>query len=69
MKLEHDAKTDNSIVRELTVAEKEQREVDVAKAAQRISEQQALIAAAKSARAKLAALGLTDDEINALLGA
>ena len=33
------------------------------------AEQAAVTAAAASGRAKLAALGLTDDEINALLGA
>ena len=33
------------------------------------AEQAAITAAAASGRAKLAALGLTDDEINALLGA
>jgi hypothetical protein len=64
---------DNGIDRDMTPAEQTEYE---ANAAQILAEQQALeaaqaaqAAAKTSARAKLAALGLTDDEIAALVGA
>lgn len=55
-------------VRQMTESEHEQWLLDVQLAEQRSSEKEASQAAAKSARAKLAALGLTDDEIVALVG-
>lgn len=68
MKLEHDAKTGDLVVRELTDAEEKRRELDVTKAAERIAERNLALSAAASARAKLKTLGLTDDEIAALVG-
>jgi len=65
--------SDNGVDREATdeeVAAIRQREQETTTqlAAQAAAAEQAAAAAA-SGRAKLAALGLTDDEINALLGA
>jgi len=64
---------DNGIDRDMTAAEEAAYEAwaAVAQQEQAAAEQAAAnkAAAAASGRAKLAALGLTDDEINALLGA
>ena len=64
---------DNGVDRDMTTAEQATYEVAAAAAAaQQAAIEQAeadKAAAAASGRTKLAALGLTDDEINALLGA
>lgn len=56
-------------VREMTQNEFEQWQIDVENAVLLQQAEQQLIVARTSARAKLAALGLTDTEIAALLGA
>lgn len=65
--------SDNGIDRDMTADEQAAHEAwaKIAAAEQAVAEQAAAEhdAAAASGRAKLAALGLTDDEINALLGA
>jgi len=64
-----DADTNTVLERNETAIEAAQRdEMHVAYVAERDAHT-ATAAAAASGRAKLAALGLTDDEINALLGA
>ncbi|MFZ9274593.1 MAG: hypothetical protein ACO24S_05555, partial [Ilumatobacteraceae bacterium] len=55
-------------VREMTKAEHEQWLLDVEQAEQRRNDNAAKLAALESARAKLAKLGLTDDELEAFLG-
>ena len=59
---------DGDTVRPLTDAELAQRETDAAEHETFNLAQKERQAARKSALAKLAALGLTDNEINALLG-
>jgi DNA-binding NarL/FixJ family response regulator len=61
-----DAATGTETIRELTADEIAEREAMALEAAQREAEQQAKIEARESALAKLAALGLTADEIAAL---
>jgi hypothetical protein len=61
-----DAATGKVLERPLTVDEISQREAMQAEAEARQSEADAKIAARKSALAKLAALGLTADEVAAL---
>ena len=61
-----DAATGESYERLLTVEEIADREAMAAEAAQRQAEQDAKVAARESALAKLAALGLTEAEIQAL---
>ena len=56
-------------VRDMTAAEKSNFDAVVAQQAELTQTLMDIAAAAASGRAKLAALGLTDDEINALLGA
>jgi hypothetical protein len=63
---EIDALTGVQTIRELTADELTQRELDKAQAASRQAENDAKLAARESALAKLAALGLTADEIAAL---
>lgn len=69
-RIEVDCSTGIETIIELTDAEIAQREADAAEAAARRAEQEAAEAAAAeakaSAQAKLAALGLTADEIAAL---
>ncbi len=64
---------DNGTDREMTVAEKTEFELfvqdDNERSAAEIAALEAVAAAKVSARAKLAALGLTDAEIAALVGA
>lgn len=64
---------DKVIERDFTAAERAQHEADLAEGAALAAAAQKAAADAASAkasgRAKLAALGLNDDEINALLGA
>ena len=61
--------TGEVIEREQTASEKAQAREDAAEAEASAQAAADKAAAAASGRAKLAALGLTDDEINALLGA
>jgi len=69
-RIEVDCSTGIETIIELTDAEIAQMEADAAEAAARKAEEEAALAAAEaakeSARAKLAALGLTSDEIAAL---
>jgi hypothetical protein len=67
-KLEFDAATNQSVVRELTEAEQTQRAKDIAKANDLRDSIQSELSAKQSARTKLAALGLTEAEIKALVG-
>jgi hypothetical protein len=62
------ATTGETIVRDMTDAELAQKALDDQRAEAEKQEIAAYIAAKESAKAKLAALGLTDDEINALIG-
>jgi len=70
--LEINAATGETIERNFTAAEKKQREKDAAEfAAAQAAEQAAeaeRVAALESARAKLAALGLNDVEVAAVIG-
>jgi len=59
---------DGDTVRPMTDSEYAQWQTDVSEAAARNAEQAAREQARVSALAKLAALGLTDTEINALVG-
>lgn len=63
----HDCATGETIVREMTDDELARRDQIIAdqQAAEQLAAEKR--AAKQSARAKLAALGLTDDEINALI--
>jgi DNA-binding NarL/FixJ family response regulator len=61
-----DAATGEVIERPLTADELAQRELDIAEAEARQSEADAKATARESALAKLAALGLTADEVAAL---
>lgn len=73
MRYEVNVTTGEIIQRESTLEELEQEALDHAAATAAQAEQNAAeaakIAAKESARAKLAALGLTESEISALLGA
>ena len=68
----HDVATGNVIERPLTPEEIAQREADAAAAraeeAERVAAEEAKAAARASAIAKLAALGLTEEEAAALVG-
>lgn len=64
--LELDAITGEQIVRNLTAEELAQREIETAEAAAKLAAEQAKAAARASALAKLAELGLTEEEIAAL---
>jgi hypothetical protein len=61
-----DAATGEVTERPLTADEIAQRELDIAEAEARQAEAEAKVAARESALAKLAALGLTADEVAAL---
>jgi len=61
-----DAATGEVIERPMTTDELAQRELDIAEAEARQAEADAKVAARESALAKLAALGLTADEVAAL---
>ncbi len=63
---EFNGDTGQTIVRPLTAEELAQREIDAVEAAERLSELEAKTAARASALAKLADLGLTEEEIAAL---
>ena len=65
----HDVKTNEIIEREMNNKEFAQWELDQAAEAARQVEQDAKAAAKDSALTKLQALGLTEDEIKALVGA
>lgn len=65
--LEHDATTGETIIRVATADEIAQREADIAAAQAQVDTLAAQQAAKEAARAKLAALGLTDDEVAALI--
>ena len=55
-------------VREMTDAEYAQYQLDQQEAQDQQEALEAKLAAKESAKAKLAALGLTEDEVNALIG-
>ena len=59
---------DNGVLRDMTEAELAQREIDREAYEAQIAEEQAAAALRASALAKLAALGLTEAEIRALVG-
>lgn len=61
-----DVATGEETIRPLTPEELAEREAMVAEAAQRKAEAQAKVDARQSALAKLAALGLTEEEVGAL---
>jgi hypothetical protein len=63
-----DCSTNSEIVRPMTDAEVAQRELDEQNAAIYLAAVEAQAAARASALAKLKVLGLTDDEIAALIG-
>lgn len=67
------AKTGERIERDFTEEELAQREADIAAAeaaeAERIAAEEAAVAAKESAMAKLAALGLSESEVAAIVGA
>ena len=65
--MEHDAITGETIERPMTSAELAQKELDNAAAQAEAGTVDAQEAARESGRAKLKALGLTDDEIAALI--
>jgi hypothetical protein len=62
----HDLETDEIIDREMNDAEYEQHLKDVAKEEARKAEEEAKVTAKATAEAKLAALGLTTDDLRAL---
>lgn len=64
----HNAKTDEIIIREMTDEEYEQHKIDVAQMQAESAKFDAYVSAKESAIAKLAALGLTEDEAKAILG-
>ena len=72
MRYEVNATTGEIIQREATAEELAQEALDrasaAAKNAERDAAEAARLAAKESARAKLAAIGLTDEEITALIG-
>lgn len=63
---EFNGETGETIIRDLTAEELAQRETDAAEAAARQTAIEAKAAARQSALAKLAELGLTEEEIQAL---
>ena len=62
------ALTGEVTIREFTETEKAQRKIDLLAETIRNDNRAAKLAAKQSAQAKLAALGLTDDEVAAILG-
>jgi hypothetical protein len=65
---DHNIETGEMIVREMTEAEFAQYQIDIAQAQAESEKIDAKIAAKTSAIAKLAALGLTEDEAKAIIG-
>jgi len=63
-----DGLTGSVTIRELNQKELEQRQKDVETKALEDAQIQAATAAKESAKAKLAALGLTEAEVNAIIG-
>ena len=63
---EHNAETGEEIVRDMTDAELVEYEAFQAKATQAIEDAEAAALAKETAQAKLAALGLTTDDLKAL---
>lgn len=59
---------DNGVLRDMNEAELAQLAQDAKAAQEEQAAIEAQIASKESAKAKLAALGLTDDEINAIIG-
>lgn len=64
--LEYDGFTNETTIREMTQEELDQRKADAAQSKKQQVEADAKIAARESALSKLAALGLTQEEIDAL---
>jgi len=64
----HNVETNEIVEREMNAEELAQWEFDQAKIAQDAAQAQTKAAAKASAEGKLAALGLTADEVSALLG-
>jgi hypothetical protein len=64
--IEHNVETGKIVERELTAQETAQLEADQAKANQEKAQLEAIQAAKEAAQAKLAALGLTTDDLKAL---
>ncbi len=62
----HNTEVDEVVDREMTVAEFKQYEADQEKAKARLAEYEALVATKAVAQAKLAALGLTIEDLTAL---
>lgn len=60
------AETGEEIVREMNAAELKQLELDRAIIAARLEKEQEAVSAKEAAQAKLAALGLTTDDLKAL---
>jgi len=65
----HNTATNEIIDREMTNAEYKLYEANIEENAQREAEAQAKAEAKAAAKSKLAALGLTDDEVTAIIGA
>lgn len=63
----HDVETNEIIDREMNAAELAQHKIDVAASKVKADEAAAKETAKASALAKLAALGLTEDEVNGLI--
>ena len=61
-----DAETGEEIIRDMNAEELAQWEIDKSKAAERLAEEAAAVSAKEAAQAKLAALGLTTDDLKAL---
>jgi hypothetical protein len=64
----HNVETDEVIIREMTDDEYEQYQIDVKEMQAENAKLDAYEAAKESAIAKLAALGLTEDEAKAIIG-
>jgi hypothetical protein len=64
----HNSETNEIVDREMNDAEFAQHEIDLANAQAKLAETVAQAATKASAIAKLAALGLTEDEAKAILG-
>ena len=60
------AETGDEIIRDMNADEIAQWEIDKAKSVERLAEESAAVSAKEAAQAKLAALGLTTDDLKAL---
>lgn len=60
------AETGEEIIRDMNAEELAQWEIDKARSAQRQAQEAAAVSAKEAAQAKLAALGLTTDDLKAL---